>query len=56
MDHGIYSSSTCQLQDNPMKRFHEPSESWKSRLRAKCLNLTRSTLTALGVIMLGLLP
>ena len=48
-----FQNSTCRLRDNfDMKRFlYELSESWKIAAAQMRSNLTRSTLTALGVII-----
>src|SRR5437773_3813479 len=49
----LFRSSTCRLRDKiGMKRFlYELSESWKIAAAQMRSNLTRSTLTALGVII-----
>src|SRR6516225_3199768 len=49
----LFRSSTCRSRDKvAMKRFlYELSESWKIAAAQMRLNLTRSTLTALGVII-----
>src|SRR4029450_11848332 len=49
----LFQNSTCLLRDNfDMKRFlYELSESWKIAAAQMRSNLTRSTLTALGVII-----
>src|SRR6195256_6900054 len=49
----LFQNSTCRLRDNfDMKRFlYELSESWKIAAAQMRSNLTRSTLTALGVII-----
>ena len=49
----LFQNSTCRLQGNfDMKRFlYELSESWKIAAAQMRSNLTRSTLTALGVII-----
>src|SRR5712675_3518189 len=49
----LFRSSTCRLPDNiDMKRFvYELGESWKIAAAQMRSNLTRSTLTALGVII-----
>src|SRR4029434_5613084 len=49
----LFQSSTCRLWDKlAMKRFlYELSESWKIAAAQMRSNLTRSTLTALGVII-----
>src|SRR5205809_5442541 len=49
----LFRSSTCRLRDKiGMKRFlYELSESWKIAVAQMRSNMTRSTLTALGVII-----